>query len=139
MTLDECAQIRAALNIKGADKPALLERHELTEASWNRFEREHLKAIDEAVQAGDLSLLERYDDAYVVGQDKARGSAIDSLAYAKIQVGRERGAIATVLEELGIGRNELLRLDRVWRRRLAANPNLADQVEDEMERLRSGS
>lgn len=139
MSLDECAQIRASLNVKGLDKAVLFERHDLTDASWNRLEREHLKAIDEAVQGGDLSMLERYDDAYVTGQESARGSVIDTLAYAKIQVGRERGAIAAVLEELGIGRNELLRLDRVWRRRLAANPNLADQVEDEMERLRSGS
>jgi hypothetical protein len=42
------------------------------------------------------------------------------------------------LEELRVQRNDLMRLERTWRRRLAANKELAERVEDELERLRGG-
>lgn len=139
LELEECARVRAMLSVKGADKERALATHDVTESAWARIEREHLKRIDEAAQAGDVSLLERYDDAFIGAQDELRGRSIDGPAYARIQIGRERNQLASVLDELGVGRNDLLRLDRVWRRRLASNKALAEEVEDEMERLRDGA
>lgn len=135
LTLEEAAGLRAHLSQKGADKTAVLERFSVSESDWTRIEREHLKAIDEGVRAGDSSLLDRYDDAFLASQDEIRGP-IDGAGYAKIQVARERGQLGAVLEELKVARGDLLRIDRVWRRRLATDRELAERVEDEMERLR---
>ncbi len=136
LSLEESARLRAMLTLKGADKARLLEERRLDEQAWIKIEREHLRSIDEAAQAGDNTPLERYDDAFLAAQDEARGIAIDADAYAKIQVARERGQLATVLDELAVNRNDLLRLDRVWRRKLASDRSLAEHFEDEMERLR---
>lgn len=139
LTIEECADVRAALSVRGADKLEVLARYRVSEATWQRVEREILKQIDEAAQSGDSRPLERYDDAFVGAQDRLRGRPIDGPAYARIQVAKELKQLAEVLEELQVGRNDLLRLDRVWRRRLAANRELAERIEDEMERLRHGA
>jgi len=135
VTLEEAAAIRAQLSLKGADKQAVFAKFEVAEANWSRLEREHLMAIDEGVRGGRNELLDRYDDAFLASQDQVRG-AIDGPGYAKIQVARERGQLGAVLEELKVVRGDLLRIDRVWRRRLATDRDLAERVEDEMERLR---
>ena len=139
LTLEECARVRAALSVRGADKGPILASFRVSEATWARVEREALQAIDEGTQSGDNRPLERYDDAFVAAQDELRGRPVDGPAYARIQVARELKQLAEVLEQLGVGRNDLLRLDRVWRRRLASDKALAEQVEDEMERLRHGA
>jgi hypothetical protein len=135
ITLEECAAIRAELSKKSADRAEVLARHHIEDATWHRLEREHLRAIDEASQGGDQALLERYDDAYVAACDELR-TAIDELAYARLQLAKENGRLANLLEELAISRAELLRLDRVWRRRLQTDRSLAERLEDEIERLR---
>ncbi len=135
--LEDAAALRARLSFKDADKVAVLAQFGLDDASWTTLEREHLKAIDEASQAGDNTLLERYDDAYLEALNQLRG-VIDELGYARLQYARESGSLGTTLEELRVQRNDLMRLERTWRRRLAANKELAERVEDELERLRGG-
>lgn len=135
LSLEEAAAVRAELSQKGADKSAVFERFRLLDSAWPKIEREHLMAIDEANKSGDSSLLERYDDAFVSAQDRLR-TAIDGLLYARLSVARETGQIGQVLEELGVARGDLMRLDRVWRRRLSSDAGLRERVEDEMERLR---
>lgn len=135
LSLDECAGVRAELSLKGAVKLEVLAKNHIDEATWSRVEREHLRAIDEASQRGDLTLLERYDDAYVAACDRLR-TPVGVDAYARLRLAKENGRLANVLEELGLSRAELLRLDRVWRRRLQSDNQLAERLEDEIERLR---
>ena len=135
--LEDVAALRARLSFKDADKAGILASFGLEDGSWTTLEREHLKAIDEASQAGNSSLLERYDDAYLETLNQLRG-VIDELGYARLQYARESGSLGTTLEELRVQRNDLMRLERTWRRRLAANKELAERVEDELERLRGG-
>ncbi len=136
LTLEECAAVRAELSHKGADKTLVLDKHRLVDATWARIEREHLKAIDEGSRSGQTDILDRYDDAFVAAQDALRGRPVDEAVYARLQVARETGRLANELEELQIARADLLRLDRVWRRRQKSDPALAERLEDEMERLR---
>jgi hypothetical protein len=136
LDLEECAAVRAELSLKGAAKAEVLERHRLEEATWSRIERAHLKAIDARAQENDLSLLDRYDDAYVAAQEVHR-PPVDEQGYARLQVAKESGRLANVLEELGASRAELMRLDRVWRRKLQADRALAERIEDEIERMRN--
>jgi hypothetical protein len=136
LELEACAALRAALTKPGADRAAVLRDHRVEEAVFTRIEREHLKAIDEGAKAGDTALLDRYEDAYVAALDE-RSGPIDELAYARLQFAKESGSLTETLESLGVTRSELMRLDRVWRRRMVRDRELAERVEDELERLRS--
>jgi hypothetical protein len=135
LTLEECAAVRAELSLKGADKAQVLAKHRLSDASWSKLEREHLKAIDEASQTGNLELLDRYDDAYVAAQDALR-TPIDEKKYASLRTAREKGRLARALDEAGVSRAELMRLDRVWARRMQADKALGERVDAELERLK---
>jgi hypothetical protein len=137
LTLEEAAHLRAQLTQKDADKAAVLASWGLAEEVWTRLEKEQLRSIDEGVQSGSTALLDRYDDAYLAAVGEIRGP-LDDKAYARLSVARETGQLAQVLDELGLSRPELMRVDRVWRRRLTADKDLAERVEDEKERLRNG-
>lgn len=136
LELEECAALRARLTRPGADRAEILRADRLDEALFTRLEREHLKAIDEGAKAGRSELLDRYEDAYVAALDE-RSGPIDELAYARLQFAKESGALAEALETMGVARSELMRLERVWRRRMLRDRELAERVEDELERLRS--
>jgi hypothetical protein len=135
LSLAECAAVRAELSFKGALKAEVLAKHRLDDATWARLEREHLRAIDEASQQGDLTPLEQYDDAYVSARDQLR-EPLDEHVYARLQLAKENGRLANLLEDLSLSRADLLRLERVWRRKLQADKSLAERLEDEIERLR---
>lgn len=136
LELEECAALRARLTQPGADRVEVLRGSRLDEAAFTRLEREHLKAIDEGAKSGQSELLDRYEDAYVAALDE-RSGPIDELAYARLQFAKESGSLAEALDSLGVARSELMRLERVWRRRMLRDRELAERVEDELERLRS--
>ncbi len=136
VTLEEAAAIRAELSAKSADRAAILARWGLTDDSFARLERDKLRALDEASSSGSTAVLDSYDDAYLEAVSRTR-APLNEVAYARLQVARESGTLAAVLDELSLSRAELMRVERVWRRRLAADKDLAERVEDEMERLRS--
>ncbi len=136
LDLEECAAVRAELGMRGAVKSEVLFKHRLEEATWVKIERQHLKAIDEKSQEGDMSLLDRYDDAYVEAQNRLWSTPVGEPEFARLQVAKETGRLANLLEELGVSRADLMRLERVWRRRQKNDASLADRLEDEMERLR---
>jgi hypothetical protein len=137
ISLEEAARARARLSLRDANKAAVLGKLGIEDSAWVELERQHLKAIDEAAQRGDTSVLERYDEAYLDELDRVRGH-LDELGYARIQFARESGQLATTLEELLVSRNDLMRIDRTFRRRLASDKELAERYEDELERLRGG-
>ncbi|NUO47437.1 MAG: DUF2169 domain-containing protein [Polyangiaceae bacterium] len=136
LDLEEAAAVRAELTMRGAVKSEVLFKHRLEDATWVKVERQHLKAIDEKAQESDMSLLDRYDDAYVEAQNRLFQAPIGEIEFARLQVAKETGRLANLLEELGLSRADLMRLERVWRRRQKADAELADRLEDEMERLR---
>jgi hypothetical protein len=136
LTLEEAAAVRAELSKKNADRAAVLTRWGLTDEVFAKLERDHLRALDESAGSGSTAVLDRYDDAYLDAVSRTR-VALDEVAYARLQVARETGTLATVLDELSLSRAELMRVERVWRRRLGADKVLAERVEDEMERLRA--
>jgi len=136
LTLEETARVRAALTQKDADRAAILESWGLLDEVWTRLEKDHLRSIDEGVQSGSNERLDTYDDAYLEALGEMR-SPLDERAYARLAVARETGQLAQVLDELVLSRAELMRVDRVWRRRLGDDKDLAERVEDEKERLRN--
>lgn len=134
VTLEHCAAIRAAIAMPGSDRGAVLAKHELDEASFAKIEKSHLARIDQETSGGVQDLLNRYDAAYVAAQDALR-SPIGVKEYARIVVGRQEGDLADVMSELGVPRSELMRLDRVWKRRIAEHPGVDKTLKATIESL----
>ena len=134
VTLEHCAAIRAAIAMPKAERSAALLKHDLDEAAFARIEKTHLGRIDQETASGAQDLLNRYDAAYVAAQDKLR-NPIGVKEYARIAVARREGDLADVMAELGVPRSELMRLDRVWKRRISEHPEVDSTLRSIMDSL----
>lgn len=134
VTLEHCAAIRAAIAMPGADRTGVLAKHQLDEAAFARIEKAHLSRLDQETSSGTTDLLNRYDAAYVAAQDALR-RPIGVKEYARIVVAKKSGELAEALSELGVPRSELMRLDRVWKRRVAEHAGVAKTLEATIEAL----
>ncbi len=134
VTLEHCAAIRAAMAMPGAERGAVLTKHDLDEVAFARIEKTHLGRIDQETSSGVQDLLNRYDAAYVAAQDTLR-SPIGVKEYARIAVARKEGDLADVMAELGVPRSELMRLDRVWKRRITEHPGVDATLKSLIESL----
>lgn len=123
VTLEHCAAIRAAMAMSASDRATVLAKNDLDDATWARIEKAHMARIDQETSKGVMDLLSRYDAAYVAAQDKLR-RPIGVKEYARILVAREKGDLAEAMGDLGVPRSELMRLDRVWKQRRAAYPDV---------------
>jgi hypothetical protein len=103
------------------------------DTTFGRLEREHLRALDTASQAGDDEPLARYDEAYVAAADQLRVeqglASIDEFAWAHLERAKAQGHLQDALDELRLSSAERLRLERVWRRRAALDPALAARLD----------
>ncbi|MFO0614196.1 MAG: DUF2169 domain-containing protein [Polyangiaceae bacterium] len=138
VTLEHCAAIRAAIAMPGADRAGVLAKNDLDDATWARVEKAHMARIDQETSKGVMDLLSRYDAAYVNAQDKLR-RPIGVKEFARILVARERGDLAEALAEIGVPRSELMRLDRVWKQRRAAYPEVDKALSSAVAALKGGS
>jgi hypothetical protein len=68
-----------------------------------------------------------FDEAIVLSQEN-RTPPIDLAAYARLTVGVERGEVGRLLGELQLQLADLVRLQRVWARRVALSEELAADV-----------
>lgn len=134
VTLEHCAAVRAGIAMPGADRAAVLKKHDLDEATFARIEKTHLARIDQETAGGLHDLLNRYDAAYVAAQDALR-APVGVKEYARIVVAKKEGDLADVMAELGVPRSELMRLDRVWKRRIAEHPGVDKTLSATIEAL----
>ncbi len=127
LTVQRYAEISAALAQKGADRAAVLRSHLLTGPAWSMVEDHWKKAIAAETEQAQSALADAYDDAYVSAQERLCAT-IDVAAYARLQVGLERGEVGRALADLELSLGDLMRLQRVWARRVAASPQLAAEL-----------
>ncbi len=139
LTVQRCAEISAALAQKGADRAAVLRAHLLTEPAWAMIDQHWKKALEGEAATGGHALTELFDDAYVGAQERLQ-RRLEVAEYARLQVGVERGEVGGVLADLELTLGDLMRLQRVWGRRVAASPQLAASFARALEKARaSGS
>jgi hypothetical protein len=65
------------------------------------------------------------------------GKRIGVHEYARILVGIERGEVGGVLASLELALSDLVRIQRVWAKRLAETPPLGVEVEKAVDAIRS--
>jgi hypothetical protein len=136
LTVQRYAEIAAALAQKGANRAAVLRAHLLTEPAWTMIDQHWTKAIAGETAQGGQALAEAFDEAYVTAQDRLR-PPVDVAAYARLHVALERGEVGRVLADLELELGDLVRLQRVWARRLATSNALGAELARAIEETRA--
>lgn len=126
MSIRAWASIQSAL-LTGAEQGDVLGQHGISKADLASFEARFREAIAHETDRGSDALLSEYDEAFVEGIERAKGT-ISAEGYARIVIGRERGRIAVIAEALGVPRSAVMRIERVWRRRVNRDPALGREV-----------
>jgi hypothetical protein len=127
LTVRRWAEIAAALAEKGVERAAVLRKHLLTDPAWALVDDHWKKALEAEAEHGEHALADAFEDAYVAAQEKLR-RPVGLAEYARLQVGVERQEVGRVLADLDLALGDLVRLQRVWARRVAASPALGEEV-----------
>ena len=133
--IERYADISAALSRKGVDRGAVLRAHKLTIAGWGGIDRHWKRALAEQTDRGEKSLLHAFDVAYVNAQGELN-RPVGVREYARILIGLERGEVGRVLAALELQLSDLMRLQRVWSKRVAEAPDLAAELAQALEDTR---
>lgn len=135
LSIEECAALAAELGERGARRADILRARNLTEQTFAAAERKWTQAIEKDTARGPSALLSAYDAAYIGAIEKIRGR-ITPAEYARIVVGAERGQTNETLAELRIQRSAVMRLKRVFAKKMAEDAALKAEVSRALAELR---
>ncbi len=131
-TLERCAAIAASTARRREEEERIMEENDLKPEMWIRLITHWSETIRTEAQRGKTEFLERYDAAYIGQLEKERGP-IEIEEYARLAVAKERGDTDTILAEMTLPRGALLRIERVWLGKIAAEARFAAQVGEAVE------
>jgi hypothetical protein len=121
--IERYGTICAELAHKGADRAAVLKAHLLTEPAWQLVDQHWKRALAQETEEGERALQLAFDEAYLAAQQRL-GHPVGVPEYARILIGIERGEVGRVLGDLGLELGDLMRVQRVWTKRLAESSDL---------------
>jgi hypothetical protein len=125
--IERCAAIAASIARRRADTARILEASALDVTTWAALSRRWKEAIRAETARGKTKLLRAYDAAYVARLEEERGQvSVDE--YARLVIAAERGEAEDALEALSLPRGAMMRIERVWLARIAADPALGARV-----------
>ena len=127
LSIEQWAVISAEITEGKAPRSEVLRKHDVSDRAWAANEHRWTKAIDEEASEGSSRVRSASDRAYVEAVEGFRG-AITVGEYAQIVIGLERGRANLVLDTLGIQRPALMRIVRVWTKKVAGDARLADEA-----------
>jgi len=133
--LERCAAIAASIARTRPETDRILAENELDPPAWQALDQHWNDEVRAQAGRGRTAPLKAYDAAYVAQLEKERGP-IQVREYARLVVAKERGIEEETLAELSLPRGALLRLQRVWLARVAADPELGKGVREAMEAAR---
>jgi hypothetical protein len=135
VSIERYAGISAALSRKGVDRGSVLRAQKLTIAGWGAIDRHWKRALAEQTDRGEKALLHAFDVAYVSAQGELH-RPVGVREYARILIGLERGEVGRVLAALELQLSDLMRLQRVWSKRVAESAELAAELAVALEEAR---
>lgn len=135
-SIEKYAAIAAEIGMKGSNKGKVLKANGLSTASWADIDEKWSDAVAQALETGDRALVDAFDAAYIATQERL-GKRIGVVEYARILVGIERGEVGRVLASLELALSDLVRIQRVWAKKLAATPALGAEVEKTVDAIRA--
>lgn len=129
--LEVCAAVAARIERRPAERADILQEMGLSVSMFGAAERAWAAAIRGETEQGRSDLRALYDRCYVAQLELERGS-FDVLDYVRLMVGVEHGELEEVLAEFDVPQVALVRIERVWRERMQAEPSLAMRVRQAM-------
>lgn len=132
----EYGAISAELMIRRGERAKVLETHHLSEPAWARIHAHWTAEMGRETARGESKLLAQFDAAYVETMGRLR-KPIGVPEYALILVAIERGAIDKQLAAFSLTLSDLMRVQRVWTRRLAEDPELGKVLGKAVEEARA--
>ncbi|TKD00106.1 DUF2169 family type VI secretion system accessory protein [Polyangium fumosum] len=138
LPLEKYASIAAEISGPTVDVGVTLRRHGLDEEKWARIQAESTAIIAEDAGRADGALLEAFDRIYVARME-ALGRKVDVQGHARLSVAAAHGKLSRCLEELALGRADLLPLRRSLGRRAAKDPAFAAELRAATEAERATS
>ncbi|MFS8069241.1 MAG: DUF2169 domain-containing protein, partial [Byssovorax sp.] len=135
VSIELYAAVSAALSRKGVDRGAVLRAHNLSITGWGAIDRHWKRSLAEHAERGEKTMLHAFDLAYVTAQGELH-RPIGVREYGRILVGLERGEVDRVLADLELQLSDLMRIQRVWSKRVADSTELASALAVLLEELR---
>lgn len=130
--------LSAELMIRRGERAAVLDANKLSEPSWARIHAHWTAAMGRETARGESKLLAQFDAAYVETMGRLR-KPIGVPEYAALLVAIERGAVDKQLVKLELSLSDLMRVQRVWTRRLAEDQELGKILGKAVEEARAAN
>ncbi len=137
LSIERFSAIAAEIAEKRDPKAEVLCKNDLTESDWTANEQLWTKALEDERARGSSRLRAASDRAYVEAVEGFRGP-ITLADHARITLGLERGQVNPVLDELRIQRPALMRIIRLWTKKIAADMKLSEEARALLASLRAG-
>jgi len=134
--IEQCGALAASLARRPEDASKILDDAKLTPEQWKATEALWADRVRAETGQGRAQLLRTYDAAYVARLEQERGP-IEVEEYARLVVAAERGQSSPTLRELGLPTGAMVRIERVFLRRLVDRPTLGDRVRKAVEAQRN--
>jgi hypothetical protein len=137
-SLQRTARIRASIDLDPPAEGAILAANDLDEARWSEIVERWDQTIEEDARQGRADRLRDFDVAYVARVEEERGPVeLDELT--RILVASERRNERAVLAELGVPAAAVIRLERLWLARTAADRDLSRSFRASLREARAAS
>jgi hypothetical protein len=137
LRIDACAALAASLARRPDETTRILEENALSLPVWKANEAYWAQVLREETARGRTQLLRAYDTAFVTRLELERG-AISVDEYARLVVAAERGQSTPALRALDLPQGSMVRIERVFLRRVVENPVLGEKIRKAVEGQRGG-
>ncbi len=131
-TLERCARIAARIARRKTDRDAILDAEKLASGDWDALAAHWTEVIQVGTARGKTASLDAWDEAYVDELEVERG-VIAVEEYASLVIAAERNTAEARLVELGLPRGALIRIRRVWGRKMRNDARFAALVRSAVE------
>jgi hypothetical protein len=129
--IDVCATVAARIDRRPTKHTEILQEMGLSFSLYHGAERAWIAAIRAETEQGRSDLRAIYDRCYVAQLEAERGS-FDVIDYVRLMIGVEHGDFDAVLAEFDVPQSALVRIERVWRERMNADPSIGLRVRQAM-------
>jgi hypothetical protein len=131
LPLELCAYLAARIDRSPDERGRILSEMGLSEQTYIAASQAWAGSIRAEIEQGGSELRAAYERAYVSQLEVERGD-LTVAEYTRLMVHVEHGDGEAILAELGLPRDALVRIERVFQERMSADPSFGVSVRQEM-------
>lgn len=124
--------VSALLEERNAKREQILTDQAIDPVVWRKAERHWRAELKRESTEGVQTKLQRFEEAFVQGWESIHPGKFGIEHYARLMIAEKEARIVRELRTQNIDPSFGMRLRRVWRRRLSADPGLAQTYQSLM-------